>query len=546
MPEETKFNFAYPFFCLCLLASSLHGPDEQQGFFWGFCLLIAWALWPHRSRRLHPVAWAGVLAAAIALGDLGQSSLGFLQRTLATSGAQWLAEFLQHRINPNEETTSIGQIGRFSRSQKIVIRMETPAGSSAPTYLREASYRRYRATTWFGKEEFENVSFETNGTSWVLLTNKVGNSHVTIACYLPHQIGLLPLPTGCDRLDNLDVYPLSKNSLGAVMAEGRGLVIFNAEYAGGATIDAPANTNTDLEVPDREAAVLNRIVEDLKVSGLSPHQKLGRLRHYFRDHFQYTLWQQPPPSRSTNETALGQFLLQTHRGHCEYFASATVLLLRTMHIPARYAVGYAVPESKNNTYLIRQRDGHAWALVWDNDSKTWVDFDTTPSAASVDEDGATFFQFFPDAWSRLWFEFSKFRWGKGALRQYILWGLVPVLAFLFYQIIFKKSWRRHARRAVMEREMIWPGLDSEFYQLERRLAEFIGPRGRNETYSEWLKRAAQQPALAKMTRAIRELLKTHYRYRFDPQGLDEADRLVFKRSVAACLESLNATPSSHH
>ncbi len=40
--------------------------------------------------------------------------------------------------------------------------------------------------------------------------------------------GLLPLPLDCDRLDNLPAYALYKNSVGAVLAEGPGLVIFDA------------------------------------------------------------------------------------------------------------------------------------------------------------------------------------------------------------------------------------------------------------------------------------------------------------------------------
>ncbi|MBT8330725.1 MAG: transglutaminase-like domain-containing protein, partial [Deltaproteobacteria bacterium] len=36
------------------------------------------------------------------------------------------------------------------------------------------------------------------------------------------------------------------------------------------------------------------------------------------------------------------FLTRSRSGHCEYFATATVLLLRQAGIPARYARGYSV------------------------------------------------------------------------------------------------------------------------------------------------------------------------------------------------------------
>ena len=61
---------------------------------------------------------------------------------------------------------------------------------------------------------------------------------------------------------------------------------------------------------------------------------LQTLRGFFRDRFSYSLWQGAPAITSTNETPLNRFLLQTRSGHCEYFATAAVLLLRlTCPIP---------------------------------------------------------------------------------------------------------------------------------------------------------------------------------------------------------------------
>ena len=99
-----------------------------------------------------------------------------------------------------------------------------------------------------------------------------------------------------------------------------------------------------------------------------------------KDKFSYSTWQGLEKLASTNETPLSRFLLRTRSGHCEYFATATVLLLRQLGIPARYAVGYAVHEASGRQYVVRQRDAHAWCLVWNPTSETWQDFDTTPAS----------------------------------------------------------------------------------------------------------------------------------------------------------------------
>ena len=59
--------------------------------------------------------------------------------------------------------------------------------------------------------------------------------------------------------------------------------------------------------------------------------------------------------------------------------SAEVVLLRTLGIPARWSVGYAQGEStQDRTYIVRQRDAHAWPEVYFT-GLGWVEFEPTAS-----------------------------------------------------------------------------------------------------------------------------------------------------------------------
>ena len=78
----------------------------------------------------------------------------------------------------------------------------------------------------------------------------------------------------------------------------------------------------------------------------------------------------PPPGTNKDVTPLSRFLLKTRAGHCEYFATATVLLLRELGIPARYAVGYAVHETSRQRLRRALRDAHAWCLVWNEQTES--------------------------------------------------------------------------------------------------------------------------------------------------------------------------------
>jgi protein-glutamine gamma-glutamyltransferase len=189
---------------------------------------------------------------------------------------------------------------------------------------------------------------------------------------------------------------------------------------------------------------------------------------------------------------------------------------------------------------VRLRDAHAWCLVWNPVTKRWDDFDTTP-ASWVEEEKkhASAFQWLQDAWTRLGFEFAKLRWGQTNLRLYLLIGIAPALVVLLYQIIFRRGRRKRKTSTGQQAEVFdWPGLDSEFYQLEKKLAERGVPRDGSEPLNEWLARVATAPGFAELGAPLQEILRLHYRHRFDPLGLNETERDVLRREVRMCLESL--------
>ena len=544
LPATRNVDISYPYFVLCLFAASFHS-REDRSFYWGVSALLAWALWPHRSRRFGLAAWAGALSVAILLGYSGHGRVWRMYRLLEMYNARWFVRQLGGGTDPRQSKTALGQIGRLKHSNKIVIRLEPKDGSRAPALLREASYRTWKGQVWYselGSDNLENI-FESPHTTWVLLPGKTNGAALNIACYLPDQGGLLPLPTGTGRLENLSAWVVRKSALGMVLAEGPGLVIFDALYEPGPTIDSPPDGKLDIYVPPKEIPALDQVIQELQLKQQSWHRVLQTLSEFFqdKDRFSYSSWQGTEGVRGTNATPLARFLLRTRRGHCEYFATATVLLLRQLGIPARYAVGYAVHEASGRQYVVRQHDAHAWCLVWNPTAKTWQDFDTTPASwAAVEAGGGSPMQFLLDCWSRLVFELARLRWGQSHLREYVLWGLGPILVLLLYQIIFRS---RRQRRLPKPDESLgvsaWPGLDSEFYQVERKLAARGLARQGGEPLSAWLVQAVTDPALGDVRDRLRGLLTLHYRYRFDPEGLSQTDRESLRREAAVCLASMD-------
>jgi protein-glutamine gamma-glutamyltransferase len=330
-----------------------------------------------------------------------------------------------------------------------------------------------------------------------------------------------------------------------VLATGPGLMIFDARYGPGASVDSPPDTSTnnfDLNVSPDEMPALDQVISEMKISPADDTQKKRlAVERFFAANFTYSTWQGADKKATTNATPLTRFLLTSRSGHCEYFATATVLVLRRLGIPARYAVGYAVHETSGSGYVVRERDAHAWCLAWNATTKAWDDFDTTPASwVAIEAGRASFLDWLSDLKSWLGFQIEKFRYGQAHLQQYIFWSLVPVMAVLLYHIIFRRRGKLKSLKGKKENAapVIWPGLDSEFYQLENKLAARGLPRQPSEPLSDWLERALAEPALADLRAPLRQLLRWHYRHRFDPQGLNAAEREQLKREAKACLDTL--------
>jgi transglutaminase-like putative cysteine protease len=106
-----------------------------------------------------------------------------------------------------------------------------------------------------------------------------------------------------------------------------------------------------------------------------------RIENHLRTTYNYTL----DLRRVEEGDPVADFLFNTREGHCEYFASAMVLMLRSKRIPARLVNGFQMGEYNEaaDVYTVRQSDAHSWVEVYfpkRGQYGVWVMFDPTPSA----------------------------------------------------------------------------------------------------------------------------------------------------------------------
>ena len=80
--------------------------------------------------------------------------------------------------------------------------------------------------------------------------------------------------------------------------------------------------------------------------------------------------------------AIDEFWLDRRQGFCEHFATAFVVVMRAMGVPARVVTGYqgAEPPDADGFRTVRQSHAHAWAEYW-SEGAGWLRADPTAAVA---------------------------------------------------------------------------------------------------------------------------------------------------------------------
>lgn len=132
-----------------------------------------------------------------------------------------------------------------------------------------------------------------------------------------------------------------------------------------------------LQLPPEHDPRIPALARQVVRGATTRYDRVTRLERHLRNSYGYTL----DLTREEAVDPVADFLFHVRRGHCEYFASAMVLLLRSAGIPSRLVNGFQMGEynSSADFYTVRQSDAHSWVEVH-FPRAGWVAFDPTPPA----------------------------------------------------------------------------------------------------------------------------------------------------------------------
>jgi len=127
------------------------------------------------------------------------------------------------------------------------------------------------------------------------------------------------------------------------------------------------------EITSETYALAHRLTDGLPTS----YDKAVAIERWLESNLTYTLELKDPGKTEP----VHFFLFDRKKGHCEYFASAFVVLARAAGIPTRQVNGFLGGEwNEYQGYVaVRAGDAHSWAEVY-FPGRGWVTFDPTPAS----------------------------------------------------------------------------------------------------------------------------------------------------------------------
>jgi protein-glutamine gamma-glutamyltransferase len=408
---KTEFNdylFGYLIAIVCLLIGALYVQDLAFGLvFLSFYLVLSWCLISYHlmaeqvSSRSPPKLFKNrgknqKLNKALLGWSTGGVTLSFIMTavifiTFPRLGLGFIAlNTSSPRITGFSDVVTLGDVGKIKQNSSVVMRVE---------YTRNGQpYRPKSRILWRGV-----VLDHYNGKTW----SSTLNNGFSLSNRPGHGLSLFKMSRHTEvveqtvYMESLDIPYLFTHGI-PVFVDGnftrlnmdQGFVLKTDRAQSGpkkytlvSEISDPNMTyNLELPHPDKTvfperflqlpeiSTATKNLAANLTLSSDSAREKAFNILNHFSD-FGYTLEMKNDPDK----TALEYFLFDRKEGHCEYFASAMVILLREAGVPARLVNGFVGAEwhEWGNYLIVRQSHAHSWVEAY-LPGVGWAVFDPTP------------------------------------------------------------------------------------------------------------------------------------------------------------------------
>jgi transglutaminase-like putative cysteine protease len=297
------------------------------------------------------------------------------------------------------DRVDLGTIGSVKQDPQIVMRVELPDQSAVEKdrfYLRGLAYDQYNGRSWGHSGTHQRpLNMVADGTFLVrpggsqsldtasrairqdILLETLDTSVLFAAPFAAVLSGEFPT-VQADAMSGLHLpFPPSSRIRYSVISHVPQLVV-NERTAASLVYPDPIRFHY-LQVPagsEQVADLAHRVTQ----RAATPFEQTQAILKHLLENYRYSLESEV----ATLDHPLEEFLFTRKTGYCEHYATAMVVMLRTIGIPARLVTGFLATEwnEYGGYFTVRQRDAHAWVEVYFPHSG-WITMDPTPEVSAA-------------------------------------------------------------------------------------------------------------------------------------------------------------------
>jgi len=348
----------------------------------------------------------GIVSAGIAMGSLAVGAIIFLILPRISGGYMSGLTMQPTMISGFSDDVELGEIGEIKKNSMVVMRVTVDGGLDAAhgVHWRGVALTRFDGKRWYNDPHEPTTISPPSDGAWFHL--KPEDADTQKYAHPIHYTVLLE-PIGTTALFfanqaesvrgrfNEDAGRTAFGQRHSYLLEDFTGSIFNPyhayarmEYEANSLVPAPpaaavrgAGSNypvsireSYLQLPAIDSRIPDLAAQITQHDG-NPYDKARSIEGYLHSHYGYTLDLSGPPQPDP----LAFFLFQKRAGHCEYFAAAMAVMLRTQGIPSRYVNGFQTGEYNDvaGDLVVRASDAHSWVEAY-FPGFGWLTFDPTP------------------------------------------------------------------------------------------------------------------------------------------------------------------------
>ena len=324
------------------------------------------------------------------------------------------------------DNVMLGQIGELKASDEIFMHVRIDHlgdGRAADLRWRGVALDEFNGKSWKNSSTISRAERRVSDSGFFKLATKVGTTEdvgrLTAQTFIIEPIDT-PVVFAAPRVLALqaEVRAISVDAEGGLRAGYHLDKRFvyraysdvaqpNANVLRSDSMQYFADAHRYLELPANLDRRIGSLAHDVieRTGAQTAYDKSRVIESYLRDNYGYTL-----EMKAGGPDPLADFLFRVKQGHCEYFATAMAVMLRTQGVATRVVNGFLPGEynSAAGAFTVRQSDAHSWVEVYFPQTNSWVTFDPTPPAGRTARERtglAGALSKYSEALDLLWFQY---------------------------------------------------------------------------------------------------------------------------------------------